>query len=155
MIMKARAISILVVVILAAVACLPLGGFDLSNSTAEAGWGRNDYLGRTYSEAATVTITVDGLTMRLFERHIRQNTPWGFDENGVPLGIPTRELFERVYESLGWKVKERYGRDEADAMTDIALDSLVENGRVSYDFDTDQWRQGHGIDYQTKFWRVW
>ena len=148
--MKTRAISIIIVVILAALVCLYVDDFDLSNGTAEATL-LPERSGRTYSEAETVNITVDGLTLRLFERKIRECIPWGYDE-GVRLGISTRELFEYVYETLGWKTKEKYDRQQCDAMTDIALDSLVEKSRIEYDYENEQWRQGHSADYEAKHW---
>lgn len=152
--MKARTISILLVVTFAVLVCLHLGDFDLSNSTAEASL-LPERSGRTYSELATLTITIDGLTKRLFERKILESTPWGFDEKGVLLGISTRELFDRVYESLGRNTLEKYDREQIDAMTDIALDDMVEKRQVQYDFETEQWRQGHSSDYEMKHWTSW
>ena len=152
--MKAKTISILLVVILAALACLHLDDFDLSNSTAEATLlpeRPEEASFRTYVEAVTVNITVDGLDMRLFERKIRECTPWGYDE-GVRLGIPTRELFDCVYESLSEKAKEKYDRDEANAMIDIALDNLVDKRQIEYDHDNEQWRQFHTGEYRMKHW---
>jgi len=148
--MKARTISILLVVTLAALACLHVDDFDLSNSSAKASWGRIDYPGRTYGEAPTMTITVDGLAIRLFERKIRECTPWGYDDEGVLLGIPTEELFDCVYESLSEKAKEKYDRDEADAMTDIALDNLGEDKQIVY--EDEQWRLYYTSEYPMKHW---
>lgn len=147
--MKARTISILLVVMLAALICLHLDDFDLSNSTAEASWGREEWPGRTYGKAPTMTITVDGLAIRLFERKIRECTPWEYDDEGVLLGIPTGELFDCVYESLSEKAKEKYDRDEADAMTDIALDNLGEDGQIVYR-ENEQWSKRQTIEYQMK-----
>ena len=152
--MKAKTISIILAVMLAALAGLYLDDFAVSNSTAEASL-LPERSGRTYSEVATLTITVDGLTKRLFERKIRECTPWGFDDEGVLLGISTRELFDRVYESLSEKTKEIYDRDDADSMTDIALDDMIEKRQVQYDLETDQWRQGHSADYEMKHWTDW
>jgi hypothetical protein len=151
--MKAKAILILLVVTLAAMVCLHLDDFGLSNSTTEASL-LPERSGRTYSEVATLTITVDGLTKSLFERKIRECTPWGYEE-GVRLGISTKELFDRVYESLGWKTLEKYDRQQCDAMTDIALDDMVEKRQVEYDYDIEQWRQGHSADYEMKHWTDW
>ena len=147
--MKAKTISILLVVMLAALVCLHLDDFDPSNSTAEASWGRDEYYGRTYGEAPTMTITVDGLAIRLFERKIRECTPWGYDE-GVRLGIPTEELFDCVYESLSEKAKEKYDRDEAYAMIDIALDNLGEDRVIEY--EDEQWRLHYTSEYPMKHW---
>ena len=152
--MKARTISIIMAVTLAVLVCLQLDDFAVSNSTAEATL-LPERSGRTYSEVATLTITVDGLTKRLFERKIRECTPWGFDDEGVLLGISTKELFDRVYESLSEKTKEIYDRDESDAMTDIALDDMVEKRQVQYDFENGLWRQGHSSDYEMKHWKDW
>lgn len=150
--MKARTISIILVVTLAALAYLYLGDFAVSNSFAGRSWIQEDYNGRTYGEAVTVTITVDGLDTRLFERKIRECIPRGFDEKGVLLGIPTGELFNCVYESLSEKAKERYDRDEADAMTDIALDNLGEDGQIEYDVYAEQWKYRHLSEYGMKHW---
>ena len=150
--MKAKTISIILVVILAALVYLFMDDFDLSNSTAEASWGREEYYGRTYGEAPTMTITVDGLAIRLFERKIRECITWGYDDEGALFGIPTKELFDCVYESLSEKAKEKYDRDEADAMTDIALDNLGEDGVIEYDYIAEQWRQRPSIDYGMKHW---
>ena len=150
--MKAKAISILLVIILTMLAGLYLDDFAVSNSTAEASL-LPERSGRTYSEAETVNITVDGLTLRLFERKIRECTPLGFDDKGVRLGLPTKELFECVYESLGWKTLEKYDRQQCDAMTDIALDSLVEKSRIEYDYENEQWVNRHTSEYKTKHWR--
>ena len=149
--MKPKTISMLLVVTLAALACLYLDDFSLSNSTAEASWGREEYNGRDYPEAVTVTIMVDGLAIRLFERKIRECIPYGFDEQGFRVGgIPTGELFDRVYESLSEKAKEIYDRDEADAMTDIALDNLGEDRVIEYDVSTEQWKYVHRSEYRMK-----
>ena len=147
--MKARTISIILVVTLAALICLHLDDFAVLNSPAEASL-LPERSGRTYSEVATLTITVDGLSKRLFERKIRECTPWGFDDNGVLLGIPTRELFECVYESLSDKTKEKYDRDEAYAMTDIALDDMVERGHIVY--EDEQWRLRNTGEYPMRHW---
>ena len=149
--MKANTISILLVVTLAALACLYLDDFTLSNSTAEAGFLPEKLSFRTYVESVNVNIAVDGLAMRLFERKIRECIPRGFDENGIQLEIPTRELFDCVYESLSDKAKEIYDRDEADAMTDIALDSLVENRQIECDY-YGQWKCVHQSEYRMKHW---
>jgi hypothetical protein len=134
MTMKPRTISILLVVALAALACLHLGDFAVLNSSAEASL-LPERSGRTYSEAVTLTITVDGLTKRLFERKIRQCIPWTFEEEGVTVG----ELFECVYENLGRQTLEKYDREQVAAMTDIALDDLEEDGQVRYDYEAKQW----------------
>jgi hypothetical protein len=147
--MKAKAILILLVVTLAALVCLHLDDFGLSNSTAEASL-LPERSGRTYSEVATLTITVDGLTKRLFERKIRECTPWGFDDEGVLLGISTKELFECVYESLSEKVKEQFDRDEAYAMTDIVLEDMVERGHIVY--EDGQWRLRNTGEYPMRHW---
>ena len=148
--MKAKAISILLVVILAALAGMYLDDFAASNNTAEASWGRFEYPGRTYGETPTMTITVDGLAIRLFERKIRECTPWGYNDEGVRLGISTEELFDCVYESLSEKAKEKYDRDEAYAMTDIALDNLGEDRQIEY--EDDQWRLYYTSEYPMKHW---
>ena len=152
--MKARTISIILIVMLAALAGSYLDDFVVSNNTAEASL-LPERSGRTYSEVATLTITVDGLAKRLFERKIKECTPWGFDDEGVLLGISTKELFDRVYESLSEKTKEVYDRDESDAMTDIALDDMVEKRQVEYDFEAEQWRQRHSTDNEMKHWTDW
>ena len=149
--MKAKTISILLVVTLAVLVGLYLDDFAVSNSFAGRTWIR-DYDGRNYPEAVTVTITVDGLAIRLFERKIRECIPRGFDEQGVLAGIPTGELFNCVYESLSEKAKEIYDRDEADAMTDIALDNLGEDGVIEFDVYTEQWRYKHLSEYRMKHW---
>jgi hypothetical protein len=99
-----------------------------------------------------VNINVDGLAIRLFERKIRECAPWGYDENRNRLGISTEELFECVYESLSEKAKEKYGRDEADAMTDIALDSMVEKGQIEYVYEREQWERRGITEYELKHW---
>jgi len=133
--MKARTISIILVVALAALAGSYLDDFTVSNNTAEAAWSPQ-YSGRTYGDAVTVTITVDGLTIRLFERKIMECLP-SFREDE---GIPTGELFDCVYESLSNKAKEIYDRDEADAMIDIALDNMADDGQVEFEYGANQWK---------------
>jgi len=148
--MKVKTISILLVVTLAALVCLHLDNFNLSNSTAEASWGRAEYPVRTYGEAPTMTITVDGLAIRLFERKIIECTPWRYNDEGIRLGISTEELFDCVYESLSEKAKEKYDRDEAYAMTDIALDNLGEDRVIEY--EDEQWRLHYTNEYPMKHW---
>ncbi len=146
--MKTKTISILLVVMLAALACLYLEDFSVQKSFAGRSWVEKYYDGRDYPELVTVTITVDGLAARLFERKIRECIPRGFNEQGVLAGIPTGELLDCVYESLSEKAKEIYDRDEADAMTDIALDNLGEDGVI--EFEGEQWRYKHLNEYRMK-----
>jgi hypothetical protein len=147
--MKTRTISIIILVILAALAGSYLDDFTISNNIAEASL-LPERSGRTYSEVATLNITVDGLAKRLFERKIRECTPWGLDDEGVLLGISTKGLFECVYESLSEKVKGQFDRDEAYAMTDIVLDDMVERGHIVY--EDGQWRLRNTGEYPMRHW---
>jgi hypothetical protein len=135
MIMKARTISILLVATLAVLVCSHLGEFDLSNTTAEASLLPEKLSFRTYVESVTVTITLDGITKRLFERKIMECLPSSREE----VGIPTGELFDYVYENAGRNTLEKYDREQIDAMTDIALDDLEDNEYVLYDQVAKQW----------------
>ena len=133
--MKARTISIILIVTLAALAGMFLDDFAVSNNTAEASLLPEIRSFRTYVESVNVNIAVDGITKRLFERKIMERLPSFREEEGVPTG----ELFDYVYENLGPKTLEKYDREQCDAMTDIALDDLEDNERVLYDQAAKQW----------------
>jgi len=133
--MKARTISIIMVITLAALVCLHLNDFDLSSSSAEAGLLPEIKSFRTYVESVNVNIAVDGITKRLFERKIMERLPSFREEEGVPTG----ELFDYVYENLGPNTLEKYDREQCDAMTDIALDDMEDNEQVLYDQAAKQW----------------
>jgi len=148
--MKARTISIIIVVILAALAGSYLDDFFVLKNAQAASWGRIDYPSRTYGKAPTMTITVDSLAIRLFERKIIECTPWRYNDEGIRLGITTEALFDYVYESLSEKAKEKYDRDEAYAMIDIALDNLAEDSVIGY--EDEQWRLHYTNEYPMKHW---
>jgi hypothetical protein len=133
--MKARTISIILIVTLAALAGMFLDDFAVSNNTAEASLLPEIRSFRTYVESVNVNIAVDGITKRLFERKIMECLPSFREEEGIPTG----ELFDYVYENLGPKTLEKYDREQCDAMTDIALDDLEDNERVLYDQAAKQW----------------